>query len=156
MSVIITNIEKFAEDIRSNLLAILFGDGEDIINVNGSYAAVAHAFDRAHTKAIYANQEPAEQPPAESLHGSLKSPVSGRVTGKGGPKPGSAAARARAQKAQITRAENKRKAQEEAAKAAGAAKPEPAAKETTSNPPNAPARPTGFGGIPQSGVGGGV
>ena len=113
------DIERYTNDLRENTLRLLFGEGEDIIDANGSYAAVAHAFDRATTTALFKHITAggAPQPPAESLHGSLKSPVSGRGTGKGGPKPGSAAARARAQKAQETRRKNKAA---KAAKAAGA------------------------------------
>ena len=144
------DIERYTNDLRENTLRLLFGEGEDIIDANGSYAAVAHAFDRATTTALFKHITAggAPQPPAESLHGSLKSPASGRDTGKGGPKPGSAAARARAQKAQETRRKNKADREAEAAKGKS---PEPDTFATAT----VPAR-TGFGGMPQPGVGGGV
>ena len=144
------DIERYTNDLRENTLRLLFGEGEDIIDANGSYAAVAHAFDRATTTALFKHITAggAPQPPAETA-----TPVKsfGRGTGKGGPKPGSAAARARAQKAQETRRKNK------AAKAAGAGDGNTSGISPNASAGNAVTRPaTGFGGIPQPGVGGGV
>jgi len=141
------DIERYSNDIRERTLRLLFGEDEGIVVDKHSYAAVAHAFDRATTTALFKHITATREPSindlaaqADALHGPLKSgKASGK--GKGGPKPGSAAAKARAQKAQATRRRNK------AANAAGAGEPETFATATV------PAR-TGFGGTPQSGVGG--